>query len=48
MQRPMAHNREDPLTAPKYPQNHIGNYIGKFRGWTLAIFKLYRISVTNS
>ncbi|CRL02853.1 CLUMA_CG015859, isoform A [Clunio marinus] len=26
MPRPMLHNREDPLSAPKYPQSHVTQY----------------------
>lgn len=31
MPRPMIHNREDPMTAPKYPQNHVAQYQGEFK-----------------
>ena len=25
----MIHNREDPMSAPKYPQTHVGQYMGE-------------------
>jgi hypothetical protein len=25
----IIHNREDPLSAPKWPQSHVSNYMGK-------------------
>lgn len=29
MPRPAIHNREDPLSAPKYPQSHVTQYTGE-------------------
>lgn len=29
MPHPIIHNREDPLTAPKYSQNHVAQYMGE-------------------
>lgn len=30
MPHPIIHNREDPMSAPKYSQNHVAQYMGEW------------------
>lgn len=43
MPRPAIHNREDPLSAPKYPQSHVTQYTGELLNLNFDVFVYYMV-----